>query len=730
MPFSTRSALPTTWPLESLNLELVAKLLHCSTAEAHTQRDRFAAHHADDAWLDRTLAALPVPALCVAAALASHGGMLHHPELEAHTGAFGLEAHELDAGVFELLQLLLVAPLQSPRGECLALVTSGADRLAARVAGLELVPLAREAFVADPRGDSGRSLIAAAMALATTSVRLTTAGALNRTGIKKLAKQLGHDADALEHLIYAGLELGLVSTGDDDELSPALDHLHAAAVGRYPHLPGLESLAAWMRDGAPVAVDAIEAYSEASMYRGSPTVRVDLLGLLPGFTAGTVGARASLIAVEPTGHPAASVTPSFEVFVPPESHPRDLVDILAACEVTRIDRAIVARITKSSVSRAIGRGATADQILGALAAATRTPLPQNVGAAIRDWAGSTTTATIDRGTVVVVAPQEQARVLAALPRARAVAPGVIVIPEDVTTRAVSSALRKLGILERTPEPVPAPPPVAPITRALPVPAQATVLRARVAAYHRGDPHERSLVKHVVREPLGGRSDRGSERRAPAAKRSVNVTENLVQRVERWEAQHAEMLPIDGFDGLVAVLEQLSTVDRQFLLAARGRAELARRLTVMLPRPVLAGLAPDVLLDLENAFGCTPPRHADPDRRGDLDWHTDHALARLEAAARTHSTVVLDLGTRTCTIAVHRVAPRGTALLVFGEDQDAVSHAIRLDEIRAIADVPPATATAAGWQPAPGMTPPPGHVKCPCMSGKRYRDCCRSAIQPS
>ncbi|HEY6037471.1 MAG TPA: helicase-associated domain-containing protein, partial [Kofleriaceae bacterium] len=496
-----KSALPATWPLESLNLELVARLFGCSPAEARARRDRFAADHADDAWIDRTLASLPVPALCVASALASHGGMLHDSELEAHARVLGLQGHELDAGVYELLQLLLVAPLESPRGRCLALVTTAAGRIAARVAGLELAPLSRGAFVVDPCDDGGRALLAAALALATTSVRLTVSGALNRTGIKKLAKQLDHDADRLEQLVYAALELGLVRAGEDDELAPAFDHLLAVAEARYPHLAGLESLATWMGDGAPVAVEAIDAYSEACLYRGAPAVRSDLLGLLPGFTMGHVGELEALVAIAPSGRPAASVTPSFEVFVPPESHPRDLVALLAACEVTRIDRAIVARITKGSVSRAVGRGESAERIVAALAGATRTPLPQNVEAAIRDWATSTTTATIDRGTVVVVPVADQARVVAALSCARAVAPGVLVIPEEVATRTVTAALRKLGILDRAPaaDAVPAPTSRKP---ASPVPTTATELRARVAAYHRGDPHERGLVKQVVREPLG------------------------------------------------------------------------------------------------------------------------------------------------------------------------------------------------------------------------------------
>ncbi|MEO8550622.1 MAG: SEC-C metal-binding domain-containing protein [Kofleriaceae bacterium] len=64
--------------------------------------------------------------------------------------------------------------------------------------------------------------------------------------------------------------------------------------------------------------------------------------------------------------------------------------------------------------------------------------------------------------------------------------------------------------------------------------------------------------------------------------------------------------------------------------------------------------------------------------------------------------------------------------MLGDDADATSHAIAIDTIRAVADAIP----AGRWQLPPGAPSPAGHVKCPCGSGARYRDCCRAAPEPS
>ncbi|HEY0254103.1 MAG TPA: hypothetical protein VGC41_21390, partial [Kofleriaceae bacterium] len=74
--------MPRTWHAESLNLELVADILRCAPDEAKAALARRTRDHADDQWLDRTLDKVAVPALCVASALAEHGGLLDEEELE------------------------------------------------------------------------------------------------------------------------------------------------------------------------------------------------------------------------------------------------------------------------------------------------------------------------------------------------------------------------------------------------------------------------------------------------------------------------------------------------------------------------------------------------------------------------------------------------------------------------------------------------------------------------
>ena len=341
-------------------------------------------------------------------------------------------------------------------------------------------------------------------------------------------------------------------------------------------------------------------------------------------------------------------------------------------------------------------------------------MPQNVSAAIRDWAGNAVVATITRGTTIVVAPSEEARAVAALAQLhpRVVAPGVLVVPIDVTERAVTTILRKHGIFGGQP------PESAPPRAASPARSASTlhVLHARIAAFRRRDPSEPrpALPQALTTVPPP---------QPPIEVVDLSTSRILAERLQRWEHQHDHPFDLDEFDLLMDVLEPLALPDRQFIFAATGRDELATRLSDVLSRPdQFPRLCADIKLDLAT-FGCRL-RTAE----SKLDWHSDHLLARLEAAVRTHASTAIDVGTRICTIAVARIAHRGSALLVFGEDENAVSHAIRLIDIKAVAEAPPigAASSPPRWRPVAGMKAPPGHIKCPCGSDKRYRECCRES----
>lgn len=712
MPISTDSGL-STWPIEEIKLSLVQGVLECDAAEAKRRRTELAKLHRDPSWLDATVARLPVPALCIAAVLAGRGGLLRLTELEQLAAAkFGLTPSETDAGAYALLRELLVAPLSSATSELLALVSSAADALAERVAELELVPV-EGSFTPARDTDGGRMLVGIVSALASFELVLTRAGSLHRTGVKKLAKQLGLSSEVIETNVITALNAGLLQLTEAGVLVIDRDSLLAAAEGRYPEIAALAQLRGALERCGAVALPGAAAFMASAERRGRSTLPAADLERLPGFCAGTIGAVPVLKFDAPTGSAAASVTPSFEAIMPPESRLADLVRVLEVCETNRIDRAIVGRITKASITRAIGRGLTADEILDGLKMACRTAVPQNVTAAIVDWAGGTIAGTIASGTVIAVPPSEEARVRKAFVAAhpRAIAPGVLVL-EGITERAAAQILRKLGILDRALEPTRLSKNTSPAAVAPPA-----GLGARLVAYRRGDPLEPKLVP-VTKIRSGPTS--AAQPSAATADHEVAV---LVERLERWESQHGSVLPLDMFDIVVDVLATLPLQDRTFLFGARSDAELRERLVSVVSRPAtLASLDGEIVELLGAALG-----HPQIVQEDGLQWDSDHVYERLEAAARVRGEVVLDLGRGARrTIAVSKVARRGDALIVFGEDDEAISHAIRVAEIIAVADPSTARAVSTKWRPAQGMSAPAGHVRCPCGRPKRYRECCRVA----
>jgi len=257
----------------------------------------------------------------------------------------------------------------------------------------------------------------------------------------------------------------------------------------------------------------------------------DALAYLPGFEIGTVGGVEAVARRPIEGAPSGHVTPSFEVILPPESPLIDIVRVGACCEWERLDRAIVARIKKSSIARAVTGGASAGQILEQLDAASRHPIPQNVEAAVRDWAGSVISATIATGHVIVVDPSARARVVSALAKldARELAPGVLVVGDGTELRAITFALTRAGIYHREVSPVRPPPPGAPEPEPAPSADGAARIRARVAAWRRGEPFE------------GLRDDFLDQHRAarPAslATSITGTSPELVERVEHRAVKH-------------------------------------------------------------------------------------------------------------------------------------------------------------------------------------------------
>ena len=491
--------------------------------------------------------------------------------------------------------------------------------------------------------------------------------------------------------------------------------------------------------GGPVASAALSrALHRRRDWTHGSALGDEILACLPGFEIGTVDGVAAVARRAVEGVASGHVTPSFEVFLPPESRLLDVVHVGACCEWERLDRAFVARITKASIARAVAGGSSAGQILEQLAAAIRHPIPQNVEAAIRDWAASVIAATIATGHVVVVDPSVRARVAPALAEleVRELAPGVFVVGDDEGLRDVTLALTRAGIYHREVSPVRAPP--ERVSRPEPaVPALgATRLRARVAAWRRGEAFE------------GVRDDFLDKHRAAQADRSATSTAGTamastpVALLESWAEKQQLRFDDDhpGHDGIEAIFSTLSECEASSVLdECRDLDELLHKLASLVvkqgwgkpagrsrqapaPRPALERQTPVTML-----------------------WQHEDLRERLQDAAKRSELLALELAGGVRYIEITQVIRRGTIWMVLGDDiTDGDAVALRLDDIQAIAALPDdfeaelEAELEAGsdidddsgelprkpWRPAPGQAPPPGHQPCPCGSGVRYRQCCR------
>lgn len=746
--------MPSAWPLDAYASTLVARLHACKPSEVGPVLKRYAADHRDPAWIVRTADALCVPALAIVEALAMRGGMLHSTELdEIVRRDFGVDPASVTAGLRQLFRDLLVVPLESPRGSAFALVAPAADRIAAHVAGLA----ARAPAASGPTRDDGRTLVAVTAMFAQVDLKLTRDGRPHRAGIKRIAKQTGLDEKRLERAVIVAWRLGLLGELEDATVRPLAEPLLAAAHGQYPKHRVVARLAERINALGAVSVTALDGWMETCAYRQIMTFSVDDLAWLPGLGArGERDGRAEAVVAVPLPTAAAgTVAPNFEVFLPPEARLSDVARVLSACEPVRIDRMIVGRITKSSIARATAAGATCDELLALFGQASRSPIPQNVAAALRDWTSSSTYARVFTGRVVVVPAADEARLIAALPpvaAARALAPGVIAISDQLPERAIAIALDKLGIVVRADEAPTRPRDLGDARDSgSELPALLTApepLRARVAAFRAGDPIERERVRAIAPVPVPPTTATTSPPKQPAiASRDgrwqraepddddddgldrldaeLAMSPGTRRALEAYERRIGEELPGEAFHALAFAIEGLSSHDRRFVLAPATLDETRERLLKILAARSPAGpAARSAFAELARMLGATALGPAP----GKLEWHRTGVHARLEAAARTHSTLLLDIGGgEPRQVAITRLTMRGTTLFVLGEDPHGNGVAMPYARIHAVAEPPPISGASetARWTPLTGMTPPPGHEPCPCGSGKRYRQCCRT-----
>jgi hypothetical protein len=729
------------WQLDDIPDLALAGMLGIPNEQVPARRAELAERQREPAWVEAALEALPAATLSILQLLAEGGGVGTDLQLaRAAHARYGLRQDLYRHAVMPAIRAVLVVPLATrDAGSALALVHPAAKLVGPQVIDLDIAALPLTAFVPGaPAGTDPRTFLALCIATRHVDLKLNKGGGLHAGAVKRLAKQVGIDDRVASNMLRVALVAKLV-VPDGEIVRPDASALIDGATGHYAASSGPSALQALLAQG-PIELRAALRWCERRGLLHVVRLICDGLSYLPGFIVGTVDGKAALSYGAPEGRTSGHITPSFEVILPPESRLLDIVQVGACCDWVRLDRALVARITRPAVSRALAAGATGEQILGWLASASQHPIPQNVEVAIRDWAGAVIPATLATGHVVVVAAAVESHALAALGKLdpRRVAPGVLVVGSAVPARDVSKALLAAGIqldAGAPARPAPATPhkPAAATPHKPAVPGLAAPrLRGKLAAWLRGEPFEgvRDSYLDDVQAPA---STSGGAARPPPV--------DPLSRLVAWASAHgvhdSDEVIGDLLDGpLAALLARLSARDLDQLFSRSRNVDDLIKGTARLVAQSGVGRAPAI---------SPAPRPPDPpDRRPwpALSWQQEQLQPRLEAAAERAESIALDLGGTVRFVEIERVARRGSTWFVLGEDlDDGAAVALALDKITAIAALPDdfdledllsqdhaAPRVSRPWHPAPGTPVPPGHVACPCGSGERYRDCCRRVAQ--
>ncbi|HEX2690868.1 MAG TPA: hypothetical protein VHN14_29850, partial [Kofleriaceae bacterium] len=557
---SSGGAVPKGWRLQDIPNDELASLLKISRKEVGARRAALVQQQSDPAWVAATLDGLPAATLALLHVLIEAGGLAMEDELVRSAGArFGMSANDCRVASGPAISSVLMVPLRTRASEvAFGIVLPAGALIAPLVVHLDLHELPSAAFVAiESPARNPRMFLAACVASRHLDVKLTHEGRPHRGSIKRLARQVGLDEASLEVMLGTGLDLGMLYV-EGELLRPDIEALAGAAAGRYPGSAAVAAIALQLAEGALSSAAIARSLQRRPDWEHRSVSTGDVLTYLPGFEVGTVGGVPAVSRHAIEGSAQGDVTPSFEVFLPPESRLVDVVHVGACCEWERLERVLVGRITKASISRAVTGGSSTGQILEQLAAACWRPIPPNVEAAIREWAGSVISATLATGRVIVVDPIAHARVASVLGKhaTRVLAPGVFLVEEREELREVAMALTRSGIYHREVSPVRASPPrareLAPIA---PAPGTARI-RARVAAWRRGEPFE------------GSRDDFLDKHRVEPEPVAIATTGKSSALLDRWALQHDCRLD-DGdpsHHGILPVLSMLPDREVANLLA--------------------------------------------------------------------------------------------------------------------------------------------------------------------
>ncbi len=712
MQFSTDR--PLTFAFEQIpDAEFQAHLEIPAKEVKKVRAQRLREQH-DPQSVAKLLEGLPAPTLYVLGAVARARGFMMVSDLARELDG-SLKRLDVELALAPAFAAFIAVPVESrwQPGTAVMLVAPAAEHVTRLLAQIDVVDLdPHAAFEPDP-GDDGRVLFALCAALVQVDVKLTNDDRPHRTALKRLSKQIGLTEADLESRILSARFAGLLEPDLEGVLRPNVDVLERAACGHYAPgtLPG-EIAGFLAKHGPALPLEVVERWGREVGVAAVPKA----LGRLPGFTLGKVAdVRAIRWEVPPTPAAAAHVTPSFEVFLPPEASTANVVHAVAVSELARIDRMIVARVTKASIEIACARGLAP---LSLLRGVCRTPLPQNVEAAILDWIGNTTIARTAVGRVLVVEPQHDERAASALASfgPRRLAMGVFVVDAAVSLSKLESAVSRLGIHchttttpERAAKPLALPPLPEPSTRRL---------RQRVGAWRADQPFEGQRDSYLVT------ARKRWETHGKATLPSGTSKGNRLDGVEIEELLTDWELDADY------VLQDHEWRAAETALSAMDRARALAILEGPLPRTRKRDLGIDLIARL---MAVAPPgalldagAHDAPaiDRNdGSLVWVRSNLLPQLQEAARRGISLVIERDDgKLESVRVTRVAQQGSLWMILGErTADDLGVAYPLNRITALAHDSRAAAPALAVRGAMA-----GHLPCPCGSGQRYRQCCRPA----
>jgi hypothetical protein len=720
----TSGAAEAALPLSKVTDEQLAHLLQLPLRDAAARRAELTKLHADEGWVRETLRKLPEAALVVLGIVVDHGGRIGADLLADLARAHhGMTVEEVHAGVTAAFAHVLLAPLESRWGEpLLFLVSPAAALVAAQVVDLDLAALPRGELVPGEE-PGGRALLAACMALRHVEVKLTQVGRPHRSAVKRLAKTVGVTDELLEEILVTAMAFGLVAIEEDQQLlRPDVEQLLQAAEGRYPGCAVIEALGAALERG-PVSSEELQRWIVRSPPSFAVPVGASSFAHLPGFRVGTVGGVGAVgrdaIGDRAAGH----ITPSFEVFLPPESRFTDIVRIGGCSELVRIDRMMVWRLTKASVRRSVSAGVGASQILTALAGASRTAVPQNVEAAVRDWEGGAATAALARGRVIAVDPAAADRVRAVLADLdpRELVPGVFVVDERTAPDMIHARLRRADVSSRA--------------QLTPVDLEARASEARIGM---GSPELRERIAAWRKQRRPARPDEVRPRAAAAPRGAAAVREPPDTSVAMTARTVMDLLVRRlGPNTNLASFEVAARAVSRGL--AKDRDPLSHQVVAQLDE-LVAKIASGELDEAGFAAMLRGPA-AEPPPLPPLAWVREQIGRRLQLIV-PEAPLALDLGGSIKQIRFSRLLQRGDTWLVLGEEigtGDAVAVPLpQITGFAVIGGMAPAKTRRRGAAASPAPDPEPrsglqapspapnlpGHVRCPCGSGARYRDCCR------